>query len=208
MVMGVLQASILAALVALLCACAPEKKCGGELYFDGRSCRLCPDDAKFENHTCVCNEAEFYEFADDRCMLKDGAMPPVEEPEEDSGTTPAAAGCSDYCDFAKVCVADNPIASAALSDVVTGLKADDSKGCQTACETDTGGPGTADPVVACFAAGRSTAGCENEPTQAGFGGAIKLMGSCCKGQSSELCKSICAVLTANALLKNSITFCE
>ncbi|HKU41411.1 MAG TPA: hypothetical protein VJR89_24810 [Polyangiales bacterium] len=203
--------------VALGCsitACVPEEKCGGDLYYDGVSCRKCPDDAKLKGDTCVCDESEYYEFKDNKCTLKKGAMPPEETVDagmSDGGGSGGGDGptCGDYCEFAKGCIGDNGIAAAALSDIVKGLKADNVSSCTNACESDLGGDGSSDPVVACIEAGRAKAACEGDSTQAGLMGAFGLLGDCCKGKTShKLCKSICAPLLANPLTKNSVTFCN
>ena len=186
-------------------ACSPETRCGGKLYYDGTSCRPCPANAEFDDGVCVCKDSEYYEFVDNACKLIDGAMPPEDEPARDGGA--AAASCSDYCDFQEKCIANNGIAAAALSDVVKGLKADDPDACTSACEDDTGGSGEDNAVVACFEAGRGAAMCEGDQTATGLGGAIMLMGSCCKGKSDALCKSICAALKANAAVGGMIDFC-
>jgi hypothetical protein len=170
------------------------------------SCRPCPKTSVFANGTCVCKDQ--YEFVNDACVLMDGAVLPTPDAGEDSGT-PTAASCNDYCQFTKVCIADNALAAAALNQVVSGLKADDMPACVMACKADTGGDGSGDPVVACVQAGREQAACADDDTQAGLGGAIKLMGDCCRSrQSAAMCKSICAGLGASPLVKPQLDFCN
>jgi hypothetical protein len=197
---------------SLLCAvvsgCAPEPKCGGALYSDPAStnCRPCPKDSTFKNGTCVCKDP--YEFVNNRCELMDGAV--IETPDTGPASS-VAATCGDYCDFVNVCIGTNAIAQAALKDIVTGLHADDTDtaACESSCKSDTGGDGSSDPVVACIEAGRMAAACAGDSTQTGLGGAIKLLGDCCRPNKIDmLCMSICKVLTSNALVKDQIDFCK
>lgn len=192
----------------VLCAvaggCEPEPRCSGALYYDPVliSCWPCPMDATFKNGTCQCKDS--YEFVNHRCVLMDGAV--IEMP--DTGT-PAASSCMDYCDFAKVCIGDNALAKSALSDIVSGLHADDTAACTSSCESDLGGDGSSDPVVACIEAGREAAACTTADSQMGLGNTFGLLGDCCRSrQDNALCKAICKPLKANALVSGMIDFCK
>jgi hypothetical protein len=181
-------------------ACEPSEKCSGELYFDGRNCRACPDDAELEDGRCVCDDDERYRFSAGRCQLRPGAEP---EPEPDAGL----ASCESYCEFATGCIGGNAIAMAALSDVVAGLHAGDAAACVSACEDDLDADG-GEEVLACFHAGRGAAACEDDDTPAGIERAFTLVSECCAGKSAGLCASICEALTANTLVAPTIDFCD
>ena len=208
--MGVRANSILLMFSVACTACNPEPRCGGQLYYDSltENCRRCPKDSTFKSGTCVCKDQ--YEFVDGNCVLMDGAvLPPPDAGDDDTGAPSAASNCSDYCEFNKLCFADNALAAAALNDLVSGLKANDTPACVAACNTDTGGDGSMDPVVACIAAGRKQAACSDDDTQTGLGAAISLQGECCRSrQSAAICKSICAVLGASPYVKDEIDFCN
>jgi hypothetical protein len=82
-------------------------------------------------------------------------------------------------------------------------------GCVSSCKTDTGDDGSKDVVVACIDSGRDKAACAGDSTQAGVMGALGLIGECCGANpANTLCKSICKVLSANALLKGQLPFCQ
>jgi hypothetical protein len=201
----------------LLClassACVPETKCVGQRYYDpdNRSCRPCPKDAAFKDGTCACKSQ--YEFAHNKCVLRESAtLDGAVLDASDDSTTDASLGmadCSDYCDFAKVCIGDNPLAQAAISDVIASLHADDAVACVSNCSAKTTAIGNTDPVVACIQNRRESAACAGGSTQASLLSAITLLGDCCKPHSGNaLCASICDALTANPLVKNQIDFCD
>ena len=192
--------SILTAVGLALVACEPAEKCSGDLYFDGRNCRPCPDDASFENGSCVCDDDARYRFRNHRCELRPGVEP---EPEVDAG----APSCDDYCGFATSCIGGNAIVMAALSDIVDGLHANDPAECRSACEDDSSADG-GDEVLACFRAGRDAADCADDDTQAGITRAFTLVRECCAGKSGGLCASICETLLANELVSPMIEFCD
>jgi hypothetical protein len=191
-------------------ACDPQPRCGGVLYYDPvtTNCVACPKDAPFKDGSCVCKDQ--YEFVNNKCVLMDGAVLPIPDAgDEDSAASANAGSCNGYCEFTKQCFADNALAAAALNDLVTGLKASDTPACIAACKSDTGGDGSMDPVVACIEAGRTQAACANDDTQTGLGGAITLLGDCCRSkQSNKLCKSICAGFAASPLVKDRVDFCN
>lgn len=196
--------------VVSLLACAPEDKCGGQLYYDPATtnCRRCPMNAMFKDGSCVCTKDK-YVFENNMCVLMDGAVP--DKPmDEDSGKAGGGGpSCSDYCDFAKSCVGENSLAAAALKDIVMGLHADDTDACTSACKKDVGGDGSMDPVVACITKGVDDAMCVDNPTQAGITGAFTLIGQCCgPNKDNMLCKSICATLKANSLVSAQVTYCD
>lgn len=203
-------------LLGLLSACEPSQRCTGELYFDPDtfSCNECPKNTSFENGSCVCNDSN-YEFAGNRCMLKDGAMPePMGGDEDsgvaDSGTTTGASrpSCSDYCSFLKGCFADNSLA-AVLGDIISGLHADDPEACASSCQADTGGDGTDSAVIACIQNGRQAAMCDDDPSQAGLESGFGLLGDCCgSAKSDPLCISACAPLKASPLTSSMVDFCD
>jgi hypothetical protein len=192
--------SILTAVTLALTACAPDEKCSGELYYDGRNCRPCPDDATFEDGRCVCDDSERYRFVSGSCQLRPGAEP---APEPDAGMS----SCASYCEFVTGCVGGNPVATGALPSVVAGLHAGDAGECESACEADLAADG-GEEVLACFHAGRSEADCEVDDTPAGIQRAFELVSECCAGKSEGLCASICAALTSNAIVANMIDFCD
>jgi hypothetical protein len=203
----------LVVLFAVTDGCAPKEKCGGVHYYDPDtvSCRPCPKTATFKDGTCECKDP-LYTFANNKCVLMDGAVP--EEPEDsgpppDSGmTTGSTPNCGSYCEFAKVCIGDNTLAQAALSDIVKGLHADDPAACKSSCESDLGGDGSGDPVIACIDAGQEAAACAGNSTQAGLAGGITLLGDCCRPHMTNgLCKSICKTMKANALISSMVDFC-
>ena len=196
---------ILSAVTLALTACEPDEKCSGELYYDGRNCRACPEDASFEDGRCVCDDSERYRFvarpsAPGRCELRPGAEP---EPEVDAGMS----SCASYCEFVTGCVGGNSLATGALPDVVAGLHASDADECESACEGDTAADG-GEEVLACFHAGRSEASCEDDDSQAGIQRAFELVDECCAGKSEGLCASICDALTSNMLVASMIDFCD
>jgi hypothetical protein len=219
-----LKASLYFVLLCLAgAACAPEKKCGGPRYYDPSnvSCRDCPKDSTFRDGTCVCKHE--YEFANNRCVLRDASvrespdassseagMSSAASPDASSGEAGmSSADCGEYCNFVKVCVGDNALGQGAIPDVIAGLHADDTSACVSNCVANTAANGSTDPVVACIEAGRKAAACAGDSTQAGLFGAITLIGDCCKRQAGNaLCTSICKVLTANALVKSQIDFCD
>jgi hypothetical protein len=194
--------SFLFALASVCVACQPDDRCGSALYYDGHNCRPCPEDAELKNDTCVCNDDERYEYVDYKCKLRDGATPP--EP-EDAGMLPAGS-CDSYCDFAKSCIGDNPVASG-VPEVVAGLHATEPAACRSACEEETKTDEGA-AVLACFEAGRSEAACAGDMTLAGLTRAITLMGECCGHKTQPLCQSICAALTSSSLVAGMIDFCD
>jgi hypothetical protein len=180
------------------------QKCNGTLYYDPTTdnCRACPKDTTFKNGTCECKDQ--YEFANNRCALMDGAV--VEVP--DAGMSETALSCGDYCAFANSCVGMNDIAKLALSDIITGLHADDTSACASHCADVIGGDGSDDPIVQCIAAGAASTGCANDATRDGLTKTIGLVGTCCKpAADNALCKSICTTLKANATIASSIDFC-
>jgi hypothetical protein len=149
-----------------------------------------------------------YTFVHNKCMLMDGAVIEVPDagPAIEAGMS--TAKCSDYCDFAKVCIGDSALAKAALADIVSGLHADAPAACTSSCMSDLGGDGSSDPVVACVEAGRAAAACAGDSTQAGLGGAIGLLGDCCRPRmNNALCKSICKPFKANVLVSSMVDFC-
>jgi hypothetical protein len=192
-------------------SCAPKQKCSGTQYYDPEvlTCRPCPKTATFKDGTCECKDPLFT-FVNNKCMLMDGAV--IEEPADAGGDTEggmmSTATCADYCDFAKVCVGDNALAKAALSDIVKGLHADDPAACTMSCEADLGGDGSGDPVIACIEAGRAAAMCAGNSTQAGLAGGISLIGDCCRPHMTNgLCKSICKTMKANTIIASMVDFC-
>lgn len=190
---------------AIFGSCQPEEKCSGELYWDPveYACRTCPKNATFKDGSCDC--AEPYEFTKGVCVLRDGAV--IEEP--DAGMMAGGdASCATYCDFANVCIGENGLAMSALSDIVTGLHADNKAACTNACMSDLGGDGASDPVVACVEAGRDAAMCADMDSQEALGGAMMLVGDCCRTRpNNALCKSICKTLKANALVASMLDYC-
>jgi hypothetical protein len=208
-----LSASLIV-LFAFASGCTPEERCSGKQYFDSAAyiCRLCPMGTTFKNGTCKCKDQ--YEFVDNRCVLMDGAV--IETPDagtEDSGAAdtaaPAALSCMDYCDFAKSCIGDNGLAKAALSDVVSGLHADDAAACTSNCKSELGDGEASDPVVACIEAGREAAACAGDSSQTAIAAAFTLLADCCRPrQENALCKSICVPLKANPLTSGMVDFCK
>ena len=196
---------ILTSFTLALTACEPSEKCSGELYYEGRNCRPCPDDATFKNGRCVCDDSERYRFVvvsglPGSCELRPGAEPP---PEPDAGMS----SCASYCEFVTGCVGGSSVATGALPDVVAGLHASDADECESACEGDTAADG-GDEVLACFHAGRSEADCEDDDSPAGIQRAFELVSECCTGKSEGLCASICDTLTSNMLVAGMIDFCD
>jgi hypothetical protein len=204
--------------------CAPDQKCSGEQYYDSVTelCRVCPMEATFKNGTCKCKAQ--YQFVNMRCVLMADAMSgPPDTGANDSGTVdagtvdtgmpetggPSGAGCVEYCDFATSCIGANPIAKAALPDIVSGIHADNEATCTSSCNSALDGEGAGDPFVACIEAGREEAACAGVSNQAAFAAAMTLVGDCCRPrQDNALCKSICVPLKANQLTSSMADFCK
>ena len=199
-------------LCVLATGCAPEKKCSGVLYYDpaSYSCLPCPKNSTFKDGTCECKDQ--YEFVNNRCELKDGAvieMPDAGMSAADSSMAGASGSCADYCGFANECIGRNTIASTALKEVVSGLHADDTAACTSNCESVLGADASKDPVISCFGAGRATAMCAGNDTQDGLANAFALVGECCgTRKSNALCKSICSALKSNSIVASMVDFCD
>lgn len=201
-------------LLLALASCYPDKECSGELVFDDATalCYACPKGAKFKNETCECQEG--YEYVGLRCVLMDGAMPPMPDAgaDEDAGGDAAAYegnGCQDYCSFTTTCLGGNALAPAVLPDVVMGLHADNAAQCESSCKSDLGSAEASDPALACIVAGKDQSMCTVADPAMGLMNTFGLIGECCMpNPSSTLCKSICAVLKANPLAGSMVPFCN
>lgn len=192
-------------------ACYPDKKCSGELVFDDETalCYGCPSGAKFKNGTCECMPG--YEFVGLRCVLKDGAMPPMPDAgdQEDGGETSyEGMGCKDYCAVMGTCIGGNSLAVSVLPDIVSGLHANDAAACESKCKSDLGSNEATDAALKCIVEGAEGSMCTVADPQAGLTNSITLIGQCCgPNASSPLCTSICAPLKANALTSGRVDFC-
>jgi hypothetical protein len=189
-------------------ACNPTPRCLEGLYFDSASitCKPCPKGATVSDGTCRCGKD--YEFVNNRCSLKDGAVPLVDDAGADTDAA-MSVSCSDYCVFVKTCFADNALAAATSQDILMSLNAADPAACTGSCMRDTGGDGSADPVVLCIAAGREAAACADDDTPVGLSSALELIRSCCASRkTAALCKSICKAFLPNPIVGPMSDFCE
>jgi hypothetical protein len=188
--------------LSLALGCEPDYRCTGELYYNGVSCAYCPADAIFKDEACVCKDRDSV-FENGVCTKSRDAASSM----EDSDAAKAAEGCAEYCEFNRVCIAENSV-SDGLPEVVAGLHASEPAECTSACRETTGGDGSKDEVVLCILDGREAAACANEDTQKGLGNALTLLGTCCAERASEpLCQDICTALTSNSFLADMIDFC-
>lgn len=194
--------------------CQPGTKCSGQQYYDPvfEICNVCPMGSTFGDGTCQCKEP--YAFTSGRCVLRDGAV--VETPDSGSSATdgstedepPAAPGCKDYCAFSKACFGDNQLAQSVVPDIISGIHADDTAACTSSCQDDLGNDGSDDQAIACVEAGREAAGCENDDTDTGLIQWLTLMGDCCRPYPEDaVCKSLCAALKPNPLVRAMADFC-
>ncbi|HET8940325.1 MAG TPA: hypothetical protein VFN67_43085 [Polyangiales bacterium] len=205
--------AVIAAVLALA-SCYPDRKCSGELVFDDATalCYECPKGSTYKDQTCECGEG--YEFIGLKCVLMDGAMPPIKDAGKESDAdvdAKAYAGhtCAEYCGFQKACIGMNALAPAVLSDIVTGLHANDSAACESACKADLGDKEAMDEAVSCIVEAQPNAMCDAADPQAGLAGAFGAIGTCCEPRKDNpLCKSICKPLKANPLTSSMVAFCD
>jgi len=206
------QLLVVLAMLFTLAGCYPDKPCSGNLVFDDTMALcLCPTGSMFKDGTCQCTMAG-YEIVGEKCVLQDGAIPPMADAGDDTdsgeGTAYEGMGCKDYCSFATTCVGGNALAPVALSDVVMGLHADNAAECESSCKSDLGSAEATDPAVACIAAGKDTVMCNDPNPATGLENSFGLIGQCCgPNLSSELCKSICATLKASPVAGSMVPFC-
>jgi hypothetical protein len=147
-----------------------------------------------------------------RCVPTDSGVPDVEDagmtPDSGSAASGGGASCTEYCAFANECIGQNSLASSVLTDLVSGLHADDAAACKTSCQTTLGNQESGNAVLSCIAAGKDGAMCKDPNPQNGLMGAFGLIGECCgPHQSDPLCKSICTTLKANPLVASMVPFC-
>jgi hypothetical protein len=132
----------------------------------------------------------------------------VEAGASEAGVT-APTGCSDYCDFVNVCLAQNEIAAGALGVVITALRADVPAECERACEDQRGTGAPPSPIASCVEAGREAAQCAGQSTQAALRAAIMLLAQCSRANPEDpLKESICEGLTTSPLVANQVDFCD
>jgi hypothetical protein len=196
-------------------ACAPDKKCSGELVYEDKSddCIACPKDATFKDGTCVCKAG--FEYVNLRCVKADaGAVDAGKAGEEDAGQGDAGgmmsyggATCQDYCSFTNTCIGMNALAGA-LGTLSADLHANDTAACETSCKSDLGAKEADNAALACFKTGAAGAMCNDPNPQNGLKAAFGVIGECCGTRGSDpLCKSICTTLTGNPIIGSMIDFC-
>jgi hypothetical protein len=199
---GAVRAILVIGSILLSVSCSPSTKCGGALYFDpdNVSCRPCPTNARLEGGTCVCPSG--LEFRNHQCV---GASDAAAEQDEDAGAPRASAACIGYCDFIRVCLADNALAAAAVPAVITGLHADAADECARECAA-AGGDGA---LAACAEAGREAAACAGDDTQVGLQSALMLIADCAHAHMDDpLLPPICEALRQSTLVSSRIDFCD
>lgn len=207
----------LLALLIVVCAsaaCAPDKKCSGELVWDEvtGTCGACPKDSTFKNGTCVCKAGS--DFVGTRCVKGDAGMVDAGEVADagsgsDAGemTSGGGATCEDYCSFANTCIGMNGLAGA-LGTLSADLHANDTAACKTSCQKDLGSKEAGNEALGCFKTSGASAMCNDPNPQNGLKAAFGVIEECCKTRGSDpLCKSICSTLTGNAVIGGMIDFC-
>jgi hypothetical protein len=192
-------------------ACAPEKKCSGDLVYrdSDETCLPCPKGAKFKDGTCIC--AAGSDYVDFMCKANADAMAPDQEdagPAADAGApTGGGATCTDYCTFMNNCIGMNSLASA-LGTVASELHADDTSACKSSCQSDVGNGESSNAAIKCMSAEKSNAMCKDANPQTGLMAAFGVIGTCCGPRTSDpLCKSICKPLKASPIFSSMVPFC-
>jgi hypothetical protein len=199
-------------------ACAPEKKCSGELVYDDpmELCVPCPKGATFKDGSCNCPAG--YDYVDFQCKLNADAMVGDDADAmvmgtEDAGAKPDAGGgyegasCQDYCSFMNTCIGMNSLASA-LGTVAADLHADDPAACKSSCQSDLGNGESSNAALACISAQKSNPMCGDANPQTGLMAAFGVIGECCGTRTSDpLCKSICKPLKASPIFSSMVPFC-
>lgn len=202
------QLLVVLAMLFTLAGCYPDKKCSGDFVFDDKTalCYDCPADAKFKNGTCECKEG--YEYIGLECVLKDGAMPPMEDAGQSDAAAYEGASCSDYCSFMTMCLGTNSLATGVLPDVVMGLHANDAAACTSSCKEDLGSGEATDPALGCIVEAAPNSMCMDPNAQMGLANTLGVVGQCCAtNASSPLCQSICATLKASPVTGSMVPFC-
>lgn len=200
-------------------ACHPEDRCGKDLIWTGGSCIECPEDSTWSDGTCICTQPavpdggephDYFRFDGRECVLiSDADLPPMDASADNDAGETGGATCADYCGFNVACIGGNDLAPAVVPDVIAALHSDDAAACASACEGTLGNDGSADPAVACMAAGQAPSMCDSLSGIDGLTAALTVVGDCCgTRKDNPLCASICAALTANAVVGSMIDFCD
>lgn len=199
---------VVLAMLFTLGGCYPDEPCSGGLVFDDKNALcVCPTGSMFKDGACQCTMAG-YELIDQKCVLKDGAMPPMEDAGQSDAAAYEGASCGDYCSFMTTCLGTNAIAAAALPDVVMGLHADDAAACTSSCKEDLGSDEATDPALKCIVEGAPNSMCMDPNPQMGLTNTLGLVGQCCgTNASSPLCQSICTTLKASPVAGSMVPFC-
>ena len=196
-------------------ACAPEKKCSGDLVYreENKTCLPCPMGAKFEDGTCICAAgSEYVNYTCKKTGAKvDAGGSDMEDagPTKDAGATTGSGGatCEDHCAFMNTCIGMNALAGA-LGSLSADLHANDTGECKTSCQSDLGSKEAGNAALACIKTAGASAMCKDPNPQNGLKAAFGVIEECCGTRGTDpLCRSVCNTLTSNPVVGSMITFC-